>query len=366
MQATPSTGLLLLEAGWRARAGFRGLIGGEALPADLARQLLERGVELWNMYGPTETTVWSTCWKVERPEEGVWIGRPIANTSVWVVDAHGQLCPIGVPGEIRIGGEGLAQGYWRRPELTAERFVGDRFGGQAGARLYRTGDRGRWRADGQLEHLGRLDFQVKVRGYRIELGELEAVLGQYAQVGQAVVAAREDRPGDVRLVAYVVARGAMPAAHALKEHLMRSLPEYMVPQHYVGLEALPLTPNGKIDRNTLPAPDEAVHAPVDAQREMEVARPLSEAERTIAEVWGEVLGIDGILPEDNFFDLGGHSLQAMQAIARIDKRTGVRLRPQQFTFESLAQTANAVATQATGLSGYIRFMDRTLTSLKRH
>jgi amino acid adenylation domain-containing protein len=336
MQATPSTWQMLLEAGWRAPAGFRGLIGGEALPGPLAGRLLEAGVELWNMYGPTETTVWSTCWKVERPEEGIRIGRPIANTQVWVVDGHGQLCPIGVPGEIWIGGAGVASGYWERAELTAERFVADRFGG-TGGRLYRTGDRGRWRADGQLEHLGRLDFQVKVRGYRIEPGEIEAVLGQHAQVAQAVVVAREDRPGDVRLVAYVVARGEMAAAGELRQHLRAQLPEYIVPQHYVGLQALPLTPNGKIDRKALPAPEAVAHAAAEAVHE--AARPLTEAERLIAQVWGELLGVSDIRAEDNFFDLGGHSLLAMQAIARLHKRTGVRLRPQQFTFETLAQIA---------------------------
>jgi acyl carrier protein len=233
----------------------------------------------------------------------------------------------------------VALGYWERPELTAERFVADRFGGTGGV-LYRTGDRGRWRADGQLEHLGRLDFQVKVRGYRIEPGEIEAVLGQHAGVAQAVVVAREDRPGDVRLVAYVVARGGMPPTGELRAHLRGQLPEYMVPQHYVGLQALPLTPNGKIDRKALPAPEEGVHAVHGA--EPEAVRELSETERLVAEVWGELLGVGEIRAEDNFFDLGGHSLLAMQAIARLHKRTGVRLRPQQFTFESLAQIAAAL------------------------
>ena len=175
MQATPSTWRLLLEAGWKAEQNFKALVGGEALPKDLADQLIASGVELWNMYGPTETTVWSTCARIADTSNGITIGNPIDNTVVWILDPHENLCPIGVPGELCIGGDGVSLGYWNRPELTADRFIPDLFGTTPGGRLYRTGDRARWRSDGMLEHLGRLDDQVKVRGFRIELGEIEAV-----------------------------------------------------------------------------------------------------------------------------------------------------------------------------------------------
>src|SRR5690606_6976586 len=176
MQATPATWRLLIDAGWQGGAEFRVLCGGEPLPPDLARALLARCGQLWNLYGPTETTVWSTCARVEDPARGISIGTPIANTTVWAVDGRGQPCPLGVPGGLCIGGDGVTLGYLGRPELTAERFIDDPFEQRPGAKLYRTGDRARWRPDGTLEHLGRLDFQVKVRGYRIELGEIEAAL----------------------------------------------------------------------------------------------------------------------------------------------------------------------------------------------
>ena len=205
MQATPGGWRLLLDAQWPGRPGSRRWCGGEGLPSISAKSLLQRCGELWNMYGPTETTVWSTLWRVEAArvaQRGVSIGKPIANTTVWILDAQGQRCPIGVPGEIVIGGAGVTLGYLDRPELTAERFIPDPWG-SAGARCYRTGDRGRWGNDGLLEHLGRFDFQVKVRGYRIELGEIEAACNETPGVGNSVVMTREDQPGDVRLVAYV-------------------------------------------------------------------------------------------------------------------------------------------------------------------
>jgi acyl-coenzyme A synthetase/AMP-(fatty) acid ligase/acyl carrier protein len=334
MQATPATWRMLIEAGWRGSPGFKALIGGEALPPDLAAQLLERTGELWNMYGPTETTVWSTCWRVQAPQDGISIGRPIANTSVWILDENRQMCPIGVPGEIYIGGEGVTLGYLNRPELTAERFVADPFSEVPGARLYRTGDRGRWRANGLLEHMGRLDFQVKVRGYRIELGEIESALGAHEGVGRCVVITREDEPGDVRLVAYVVPRGEMPAAGSLREHLKAGLPDYMVPQHFVQLEAIPLLPNGKIDRKALPRPVDSGHA---AAAGFEA--PVTPAEVALARIWSEVLRVDRVSATDNFFDLGGHSLLVMRVIVGMEKEEGLKLNPRQFVFESLRQIA---------------------------
>ena len=335
MQATPSTWRMLLEAGWQGSASFKALIGGEPLPADLAEQLLARTGELWNMYGPTETTVWSTCARVSSLHSGISIGRPIANTQVHILDERGQPCPIGVPGEICIGGLGLASGYWRRPELTAERFIDDPQ--RPGHRLYRTGDRGRWRHDGWLEHQGRLDSQVKLRGYRIELGEIEAQLASHPGVARCVVALREDHPGDARLLAYVVPDGPAPQPAALREHLRRTLPEYMLPQHFVMLEAIPLLPNGKIDRKALPAPPSAARSTTAAS----LAPPTTAAEIAIAEVWQRLLGIEHVSCSDNFFDLGGHSLLAMRAASDIEARLGVRLPVRRLIFESLSQIAAA-------------------------
>src|SRR5690606_16128203 len=256
MQATPATWRVLIDAGWKGGADFRVLCGGEPLPPDLARTLLTRCGALWNLYGPTETTVWSTSCQVTDPDRGISIGRPIANTTVWVLDEQGQPCPLGVPGELCIGGDGVTLGYLGRADLTAERFVADPYSDQPGAKLYRTGDRGRWRADGTLEHLGRLDFQVKVRGYRIEPGEIGTAVAAWPGVAQAIVMVREDRPGDVRLVGYAVPQpGAKVDEGKIVERLKSALPEYMVPQHVVVLEQVPLLPNGKIDRKSLPVPD---------------------------------------------------------------------------------------------------------------
>lgn len=338
MQATPATWHMLLEAGWAGRPDFKALVGGESLTPGLAAALLPRCGELWNMYGPTETTVWSTCGRIQSADQPITIGQPIANTQVHVLDPHGQPCPIGVPGEIAIGGDGVALGYLNRPELTAERFIADPFRNEPGARLYRTGDRGRWRTDGVLEHLGRLDNQVKVRGHRIELGEIESALAQHPEVIRAVVTVREDRPGDARLVAYIVPASTMPAASALRDHLRSSLPDYMVPQHFEAIDTIPLLPNGKVNRQALPAPrlnDEAPSAAVQA--------PQTEAERVIAEVWATLLGTDQISTTDNFFDLGGHSLLAMRAITDINRRLGSQLTVRQLIFSSLGQLAQAQA-----------------------
>ncbi|MFC3715269.1 amino acid adenylation domain-containing protein [Luteimonas soli] len=317
MQATPATWHLLLEAGWQGGAGFSALCGGEPMAPDLAQQLLARCGALWNLYGPTETTVWSTCTRILPGRDGapdIHIGRPIANTQVWILDERGELCPRGVPGEICIGGEGVTLGYLDRPELTAERFIADRYDPAArqGARVYRTGDRGRWRADGQLEHHGRLDFQVKVRGHRIELGEIEANLAAHPAVARVVAMAREDRPGDVRLVAYVV----LNPGHALDEaamsvHLRDRLPDYMVPQHLVPLPAIPLLPNGKVDRKALPAPQSAAPA-VQGRR-----APRGETEQRIAALMAEVLGVQEVSAEDDFFANGGHSLLAARLVSRL-------------------------------------------------
>ncbi|MEP7010522.1 MAG: amino acid adenylation domain-containing protein [Acidobacteriota bacterium] len=323
LQATPSTWRLLLDAGWHGSAGLKALCGGEALPPKLAHEIAARAGSLWNMYGPTETTIWSAVRLVE-PGMGesatpVSIGRPISNTTIYVVDSAFQPTPVGVPGELWIGGSGVARGYRGRPDLTAERFIPDPFSKVVGARLYQTGDLARWLGDGELEFLGRIDHQVKVRGYRIELGEIEAALEQHPALRAAVVVVREDTPGDPRLTAYAVAGGATVEGGelppVLRRHLRAKLPEYMVPSAFVLLSALPLLPNGKVDRRSLPAP--AVSAAPDTEPSKPSSAPKSRLEAIIADAWRAVLNVDRVSVQDNFFDLGGHSLLLAQVHLRL-------------------------------------------------
>ncbi len=336
MQATPASWRLLLEAGWEGRAGFKAMCGGEPLPPDLAQALLPRCGELWNLYGPTETTVWSTATRVMAPAQpgmpDIHIGRPIANTQVWILDDNGQPCPRGVPGEICIGGEGVTLGYLGRPELTADRFLPDAFAttaagfgtGIASPTLYRTGDRGRWRPDGELEHLGRLDFQVKVRGYRIELGEIESQLLTHPALARAVVMAREDRPGDVRLVAYVVPASSPGVDDAaLVHHLKQHLPDYMVPQHILRLPAIPLLPNGKVDRKALPAPEASTVDAAAATRSSPATAPADALQAQVVKAMEDVLGRPGLGMDDGFFEAGGHSLLAAQLCTRLGRALGL-------------------------------------------
>src|SRR6267143_3266902 len=309
MQATPVTWRLLLEAGWKGGPPFKALVGGEALPKDLADQLIARGVELWNLYGPTETTVWSTCARITDTSNGITIGKPIANTTVYILDAQSNLCPIGVPGELCIGGVGVTLGYLNRPELTAERFIPDPFSATVGATLYRTGDRARWRSDGTLEHLGRLDHQVKVRGFRVELGEIETILAEHPAVRQAAVHLWQVKANDVRIVACCVpAKAGILAPIKLRKHLRARLPQYMVPQHFLLVEEIPLTPNGKVDRSKLPTP--AVSLPGDGHS---YAAPRTPTENAIAQIWSAVLGMERVGINDNFFALGGYSLLLLRA-----------------------------------------------------
>jgi amino acid adenylation domain-containing protein len=332
MQATPSTWRLLLGAGFRGRPGFRALCGGEPFPRDLAERLLDVAVEVWNLYGPTETTVWSTLSKLERPLREVLIGRPIANTSVHVVDEGGGLAPWGAPGELWIGGDGVALGYHARPDLTEQRFVKNPF---RPGKAYRTGDIVRLRAGGSLEFLRRNDNQVKLRGFRIELGEIESALGRIPGVGEPVALVREDRPGDRRLVAYFVARGgAEPEDAFLRKELRAILPEYMIPQHFVPLERMPLTPNGKIDRRALPSPAGATVA-----GRTDFVPPQTDKERVLARLWEQILGVPNIGAHDNFFDLGGHSLLCLQMTAKLAEKTGIRLNPRIILLNDLSQVA---------------------------
>ncbi|MFL6196328.1 MAG: amino acid adenylation domain-containing protein, partial [Thermoanaerobaculia bacterium] len=329
VQATPATWRLLIDSGWQGIPGLKVLCGGEALPRDLAEALLARGAGLWNVYGPTETAIWSAAGEVASGDGPVLIGRPIANTDFYVVDHGFTPAPVGVAGELLIGGLGLSRGYLHRSDLTAEKFVPHPFG-EAGERIYRTGDLVRYRPSGELEFLGRIDTQVKVRGFRIELGEIEAALSKQPGVRQAVVVVRDER-----LVGYAVA-DAMPSTAELRESLRRSLPEYMIPSAFVALEAFPLTPSGKVDRKALPAPEAGVVGEG-------YVEPLGPVEELLAVIWAEVLRVERVGGRDNFFDLGGHSLLATQVVSRVRQALGVEL-PLQRLFENptVAELARAV------------------------
>jgi amino acid adenylation domain-containing protein len=324
MQATPITFRLLLEAGWNGTPKFKALCGGEALPRDLADRILACNVPLWNMYGPTETTIWSATSQVLPGDGPVTVGPPIDNTQFYVLDAHLQPLPLGVAGELYIGGDGVARGYYKRPELTAERFLANPFRTESGARMYRTGDLVRRLPDGAFEFLGRLDGQIKLRGFRIELGEIESALALHPSIKQAVVVVREDVPGDKRLVAYLLPNiGGIPAAGQLRSFLLTKLPDYMVPASFITLPAIPLTPNGKIDRKALPAPDWAIQA-----RGTPYAEPRNEAEKQMADIWAEVLRLQRVGVDDNLLELGDDSLHVFQIVARANK-IGLDVKPRQ-------------------------------------
>ena len=340
LNTVPSAMVELVLAG-RVPTGVRTVnLAGEPLSLALAEAIYRIATieKLYNLYGPTEGTTYST-YKLVLPftETAPPIGAPIANTQVYVVDGHLQPVPVGMAGELYIGGAGLARGYLNRPGLTAERFVPDPFAAQPGSRLYRTGDRVRWRADGNLEFLGRLDQQVKLRGFRIEPGEIEAALLQHPAVRQAVVLAREDGPGGKRLVAYlVVPTDVRPTAADLRAFLQGKLPEYMVPSAFVVLEALPLTSNGKLDHQALPVPDRQPAA-------QGYLAPRTEAEEALANLWAEVLGLERVGVLDNFFELGGDSILAIQVVARAS-RSGLRLSPRLlFQHQTVAELAQAAS-----------------------
>jgi amino acid adenylation domain-containing protein len=339
MQATPATWRLLLAAGWQGSWQLKILCGGEALDRELANLLLERGTEVWNLYGPTETTIWSSVQMVESKDSIVSIGRPIANTQIYLLDSQRQPVPIGVPGELHIGGKGLARGYLNRPGLTAEKFISNPFSDEPGARLYKTGDLCRYLPDGNIEFLGRIDNQVKIRGFRIELGEIEAALTQHSAVRASVVVVREDEPGSKRLVAYVVPQPEQALTITeLRRFLKDKLPEYMMPSAFMILEALPLTPNGKVNRQALPAPELAR-----PELEKSFAEPRTPIEEVLAAIWIDILRLEQVGIHDNFFELGGHSLLATQVISRLRKVFQVEL-PLRCLFESptIAELAETI------------------------
>ena len=304
--------------------------GGEALPWDVAQAALDFGQPLWNFYGPTESTVWASVDRVQISDVDsgrITVGRPFAGRQMYILDGLLNPTPVGVPGILYIGGEGLARGYLGHPEWTAEKFIPHPFSIEPGARLYNTGDLCRHLPDGRIEFVGRVDHQVKIRGFRIELGEIESALLALAGVREAVVLAREDIPGDRRLVAYIGSAESAVSANTLREHLLDKLPGYMVPSAFVILESLPLTPNGKVDRKALPAPD------ADGVQEDTYIAPRNPIEEGLAEIWGAVLKLGQIGVHNNFFELGGHSLLATQVISRIRSTFQVEL-PLRALFEA--------------------------------
>ncbi|MBD3307337.1 amino acid adenylation domain-containing protein [candidate division KSB3 bacterium] len=350
MQATPATWRLMLAAGWQGHSRLKILCGGEALPRQLAADLVQRGTSVWNLYGPTETTIWSAVSQVEAQsadsadDTPECIGSPLANTQFYILDSRFQPVPVGIPGELYIGGAGLARGYFNRPDLTADRFIPNPFNQDPEngfTRLYRTGDLVRYRAEGYIEFLGRIDHQVKIRGFRIELGEIESVLAQHPDIRETVVIARTDRADRKQLVAYLVpVQGQKPASEDLRRFLSEHLPEYMIPAVFVSLEAMPLTPNGKVNRLALPAPEKS-HV---TQHKAYVA-PRSEVEHALAAIWAEVLGIDPIGVHDNFFALGGDSILSMQIITRAKSR-GIHFTPRQiFQYQTIAELARVAETR---------------------
>ena len=328
--------------------------GGEALSLDLQKRFFYRlDANLYNGYGPTEASVGITMWRCERGGERtvVPIGRPIANSQVYLLDEHLQPVPVGVPGGLCIGGVGLARGYMNRPDLTGERFIPDPFSREPGGRLYRTGDMASFLPDGNIEFLGRIDHQVKVRGFRIELGEIEATLTRHPEVAETVVLAREDIPGDRRLVAYVVPeRYPAPAANEFRRFLHEKLPDYMVPAAFVMLEGMPLTMNGKVDRRALPAP-----SLTRSGEEENYIAPRTSTEGRLADIWTKILGIDQVSVLDNFFELGGNSLLATRVI--VDVRDAFRIDMPMLDFfraptvTGLAKSVDLFKQAAQGLKG---------------
>ncbi|OOQ60759.1 non-ribosomal peptide synthetase [Mucilaginibacter pedocola] len=324
LQATPYTWRMMLEVGWEEKLPMKVFTGGEALAKDLAAKLIDRCNEVWNLYGPTETTVYSVIKHVTDAED-VTVGWPVDNTQIYIVDEAMNNLTNGEIGEILIGGVGVSLGYLNRPELNAEKFIDNPFDNKS-PKIYRTGDLGQLRPDGEVICLGRIDHQVKVRGYRIELGEIEYQLGQQPDIKDVVVIAREDTPGYPRLVAYLTLRNGQtghPDAeqqNAWQNALLAELPEYMVPDDFVLLDTIPSTPNGKIDRKALPKPDYGHIVRSDAY-----IAPRTANERLVSEIWQEMMGLEKISMDDNFFQLGGRSLVAVKIMAKIEEKTGLRL-----------------------------------------
>ncbi|WP_066587333.1 non-ribosomal peptide synthetase [Sphingomonas pruni] len=340
MQATPATWRALIEAGWQGSPNLRILCGGEALPRDLAESLIQRSGELWNVYGPTETTIWSTLARVTPGDGPVPIGRPLTNTTIHILDRYRNTAPIGVVGELFIGGAGLAKGYRHRPDLTAERFVEIR-----GERLYRTGDLAKYQADGTILCLGRVDNDEKIRGYRVAVEEIEGALSEHPDIVAAAVRSWPDASGERALAAYVVTRGDdMPSRAELRAHLAKTLPDYMIPSHFEHLSALPMTPNAKVDRKALPQPGGAGARAIEP--------PQGETETTLAAIWCDLLRIGQVSRDDSFFELGGHSLLVARLLVRIEQQWGRRIGMAEFfqapTLDKLAERIDSDASADLG------------------
>jgi amino acid adenylation domain-containing protein len=334
MQATPSAWKLLIDAGWAGKANLKILCGGEAMSRDLAKELMARASSVWNMYGPTETTVWSAVHRVTSAERAIPIGHPIANTTLYVLDRNRQPVPVGVTGDLYIGGDGLARGYLNRPELNVEKFILSSFGSARGW-LYKTGDLARYRDDGAIECLGRTDTQVKVRGFRIELEEIECALRQHPAVTDACATVREGAPGDFRLAAYVTPLQSPASLNEIRSFLKERLPGYMIPV-LTSLEKLPLTPNGKLNRRALPP---LINEPTDDDRKPIQDITADPIQQSLMRIWTETLNVPQVSVYDNFFDLGGHSLLATQMIAKLEQELGVRMKAKELAFQTLGQFA---------------------------
>lgn len=339
LKLVPSLLQLLLETpGFEDCTSLRYVFsGGEALPMSLVRSFCAmQNAQLFNLYGPTETAVDVTWWPCDpnHPGNMALMGRPVANTQAYILDENLQPVPVGVTGELHIGGVQVGMGYHNRPDMTEARFIPDPFSQEPGARLYKTGDLVRYRPDGMIEYLGRKDSQVKIRGYRIELGEIEALLGEHPRIQQAVVTVREDNPGDKRLAAYLVVNEPPPTARELRSFLKDQLPSYMVPTYFTVMDAFPLTSSGKVNRLALPAPE---HSSAEAQKNLQP--PVTPTETALVEIWKDLLKVQEINLFDNFFDLGGHSLLAMRLVAHVKEKYGQRLEPAYLRIETLGQLA---------------------------
>ncbi len=335
MQATPATWQMLLDSGWTGVPGLKALCGGDMLPRNLANKILDRVDSLWNMYGPTETTVWSAVCEVKKGNDPITIGQPIANTQLYILDLYQQPVPIGVVGELYIGGDGVSLGYLNQPQLTLEKFVPDIFNSIAGSRFYKTGDHARYLADGSIDVLGRFDDQVKINGHRIELGEISSVLKNHPFIHDAIVVSREELSGEKRLIAYFVSDEDKLTNVEIQEFVRNKLPLYMTPALFIRLKVLPLTTNGKIDRKALPIPE-------DVLPHKGYAAPRNEKEKILVDIWQDVLHIAQVGIHDNYFDLGGASIQSLQIVAHANL-SGFQLSPESiFEYQTIAELATII------------------------
>ena len=349
VQATPSTWRMLIESGWTGRPALRMWCGGEALSPDLAENLIARGRELWNLYGPTETTIWSAAHRVGSGETQILIGRPIANTQMYILDSNLQPVPIGVTGELYIAGHGVARGYLKRPDLTASRFLMDPFDAMGVRRMYRTGDLARYLRDGRIQLLGRSDDQIKLRGHRIELGEIESAIQQHPSVRQAAVRVQGESTGK-QLVGFVCFRNGSGDPYQVRSWLQEILPDYMVPAVLVPIDELPLTPNGKVDRKRLSLPETMPRG-----RGVDSIPPRNRTEQRLTDLWSRLLNVEKPGIRENFFDLGGNSFLLVQLHAQLKRELNANVAVAELfrypTIETLASFLDRGATAGSLASG---------------